>query len=253
VDALRITVDSQTYTLADFTRLPGRHRYLTFMPQWDLLDLLAEEAGRYPGFTLLRSTEATDVLREDGRVVGVRARGPSGELEVRAGLTVAADGRGSVVRERLGLTPVDYGAPMDVLWFRLPRAEADPVGLDMRVGAGGLLLLIDRGEYFQIAYVIGKGSYDAVGRGRAGPVPGPRRRPRPAPGRPGRPHRLVGRRQGAHRPGQPAASLVRARGAADRRRRARDVSHRRGRHQPRRPGRGGGGPAAAAGVAPGRR
>jgi len=162
VDELRITVDSQTYTLADFTRLPGRHRYLTFMPQWDLLDLLAEEAGRYPGFTLLRSTEATDVLREDGRVVGVRARGPSGEVEVRAGLTVAADGRGSVVRERLGLTPVDYGAPMDVLWFRLPRAEADPVGLDMRVGAGGLLLLIDRGEYFQIAYVIGKGSYDAV-------------------------------------------------------------------------------------------
>jgi 2-polyprenyl-6-methoxyphenol hydroxylase-like FAD-dependent oxidoreductase len=162
VTALRITVDSQTYTLADFTRLPGRHRYLTFMPQWDLLDMLAEEAGRYPGFTLLRSTAATDVLREDGRVVGVRAQGPSGETEVRAALTVACDGRGSVIRERLGLTPVDYGAPMDVLWFRLPRSDADPVGLDMRVGAGGLLLLIDRGEYFQIACVIGKGSYDAV-------------------------------------------------------------------------------------------
>jgi 2-polyprenyl-6-methoxyphenol hydroxylase-like FAD-dependent oxidoreductase len=162
VTALRITVDDRTYTLADFTRLPGRHRYLTFMPQWDLLDLLAEEAGRYPGFTLLRSTAATDVLRADGRVVGVRAQGPSGELEVRAALTVAADGRGSTVRERLGLVPVDYGAPMDVLWFRLPRAVDDPVGLDMRVGAGGLLLLIDRGEYFQIACVIGKGSYDAV-------------------------------------------------------------------------------------------
>ena len=132
------------------------------MPQWDLLDMLGEEAGRYPGFTLLRSTAATDVLREDGRVVGVRAQGPSGETEVRAALTVACDGRGSVIRERLGLTPVDYGAPMDVLWFRLPRSDADPVGLDMRVGAGGLLLLIDRGEYFQIACVIGKGSYDAV-------------------------------------------------------------------------------------------
>jgi 2-polyprenyl-6-methoxyphenol hydroxylase-like FAD-dependent oxidoreductase len=162
VDALRITVDSQTYTLADFTRLPGRHRYLTFMPQWDLLDMLAEEASRYPDFTLLRSTAATDVLREDGRVVGVRADGPAGGIEVRAALTVAADGRGSLVRERLGLTPVVYGAPMDVLWFRLPRSDTDPVGLDMRVGAGGLLLLIDRGEYFQIACVIGKGSYDAV-------------------------------------------------------------------------------------------
>ena len=162
VTALRITVDDRTYTLADFTRLPGRHRYLTFMPQWDLLDMLAEEAGRYPGFTLLRSTAATDVLREGGRVVGVRAQGPSGELDVRAALTVGTDGRGSTVRERLGLVPVDYGAPMDVLWFRLPRADTDPVGLDMRVGAGGLLLLIDRGEYFQIACVIGKGSYDAV-------------------------------------------------------------------------------------------
>jgi 2-polyprenyl-6-methoxyphenol hydroxylase-like FAD-dependent oxidoreductase len=162
VDALRMTFADGTFTMADFRRLPGRHRRVMFLPQWDLLDLLAGEAARYPGFRLLRSTEATDVLRADGRVVGVRAHGPDGEVEVRAGLTIAADGRGSVIRDRLGLRPREFGAPMDVLWFRLPRTADDSEGLDMRVGAGGLLLCIDRGEYWQLAMVIRKGNYDSV-------------------------------------------------------------------------------------------
>jgi 2-polyprenyl-6-methoxyphenol hydroxylase-like FAD-dependent oxidoreductase len=162
VNGLRFTFDDGTFTMADFSRLPGRHPYVMFMPQWDLLDLLATEAARYEGFTLLRSTEATDVLREGGRVVGVRATGPDGEVEIRAGLTIGADGRASVLRDRVGLTPKDFGAPMDVLWFRLPRADSDPEGLDMRVGGGGLLLLIDRGTYFQMADIIRKGAFEAV-------------------------------------------------------------------------------------------
>jgi 2-polyprenyl-6-methoxyphenol hydroxylase-like FAD-dependent oxidoreductase len=163
VTTLRATFDDGRYELVDFARLHGEHPYMLFLPQWDLLDMLAEEAAKSPSYTLLRSTEVTDVLRDPGgRVAGVAARGPDGPVEVRARLTVACDGRDSLVRERLGLQPRDYGAPMDVLWFRVPRHDKDPDGLDMRVAAGGLLLCIDRGDYFQCAYVIAKGGYDAV-------------------------------------------------------------------------------------------
>jgi 2-polyprenyl-6-methoxyphenol hydroxylase-like FAD-dependent oxidoreductase len=162
VTALRVTFDDGTFALADFGRLPAPHRYLAFLPQWDFLNLLASAGADYPGFRLRQSTEATGLIREAGRVVGVRATGPDGEVTVRATLTVAADGRGSLVRQQLGLIPRDFGAPMDVLWFRLPRQDADPEGLDMRVGPGQLAILIDRGSYYQIAYVIAKAGYDAV-------------------------------------------------------------------------------------------
>jgi 2-polyprenyl-6-methoxyphenol hydroxylase-like FAD-dependent oxidoreductase len=152
------------YPVADCTRLPGRHRYIALMPQWDFLDFLAGKAAEYPEFTLLRSTEVDGLLREgpDGAVVGVTAHGPDGEVQVRARLTVACDGRHSDVRRLLGMTPREYGVPMDVLWFRLPRQPTDPDGLAFIVGAGVALVLIDRGDYFQIAYVIPKGGYDGV-------------------------------------------------------------------------------------------
>lgn len=163
VGGLHVTFDDGTYTVADFTRLPGAHPYLMFLPQWDFLELLAREAAALPTFTLLRSTKVTGVLRAaDGTVTGVTADGPDGQIEVRARLTVACDGRDSVVRDELGLRPVDYAAPMDVLWFRISRIPADSDGLDMRIGAGGLMLCIDRGDYFQCAYVIAKGGYDAL-------------------------------------------------------------------------------------------
>jgi 2-polyprenyl-6-methoxyphenol hydroxylase-like FAD-dependent oxidoreductase len=164
VSRLRLTFADGTFPVADFSRLRLAHPYLMFVPQWDFLELLAHEAAKLDGFTLLRSHEVVDVLRGgDGRVVGVRAQGPDGPVEVRARLTVAADGRHSTVRERLGLAVREFGAPMDVLWFRLPRAPADdPEGLDFRVGAGRLLLGIDRGDYWQLAYVIPKGGYDRV-------------------------------------------------------------------------------------------
>jgi 2-polyprenyl-6-methoxyphenol hydroxylase-like FAD-dependent oxidoreductase len=160
---LRATFADRTVTVGDFDRLRIDHPYIAFLPQWDFLELLADEAGRCPSFTLLRSHEAVDVIRDSGTVRGVVAAGPAGErVEVRASLTVAADGRGSLVREKLGLRPREYGAPMDVLWLRLPRQSTDPEGLDARVGAGKLLIGIDRGDYWQLGYVVPKGGYDAV-------------------------------------------------------------------------------------------
>lgn len=163
VTQLRVTFDDGTYPLVDFARLAEPHPYLLFLPQWDFLDLLAAHATGYPAFRLLRRTQVTAVTRDErGRVTGVRAQGPAGEVTVRARLTVACDGRTSTVRSELGLVPVDYGAPMDVLWFRVSRRSGDPAGLDMRVSAGGLLLCIDRDDYFQCAFVIAKGGFDEV-------------------------------------------------------------------------------------------
>ena len=162
VGQLRITVSGETYQLVDFTRLPKPYDYLAFLPQWDFLDFLADEAGRYPHFTLLRATRATGLIQRDGAVRGVRADGPDGPVEVAATLTVGCDGRSSDVRRLLGLTPREFGAPMDVLWFRAPRSPGDGDGLMMRAGAGRLMLMIDRGDYWQIAYVIPKGGHDQI-------------------------------------------------------------------------------------------
>jgi 2-polyprenyl-6-methoxyphenol hydroxylase-like FAD-dependent oxidoreductase len=151
-----------TYTVADCSRLPGRHPYIALMPQWDFLDFLAGKAAAYPNFTLLRSTKVDGLLRDGGRVTGVTADGPDGPVEVRARLTVACDGRHSDVRRLLGLKSRTFGAPMDVLWFRLPREPTDPEGLAFITGPGVALVLIDRNDYFQIAYVIPKGGYDRV-------------------------------------------------------------------------------------------
>ncbi|WP_085066750.1 FAD-dependent oxidoreductase [Catenuloplanes japonicus] len=154
-----ITFADGTRRIADFTRLRGWPPYLMFVPQWDFLEMLAAEAARYDTFTLLRETEMTGLLRDpDGTVRGVRA----GALTIHATLTVACDGRSSRVRSELGLTPVEFGAPMDVLWFRLPRTETDPEGVQGLVGAGGALVSIDRGSYWQIAYLIPKGAYGTV-------------------------------------------------------------------------------------------
>jgi 2-polyprenyl-6-methoxyphenol hydroxylase-like FAD-dependent oxidoreductase len=162
-DRLRATFDDGTYTLADFRRLRGAHRYVLFVPQWDLLDLLAETAQQLPNFALLRSTEAVGLLRAaDGRVAGVRATGASGSIEIQAGLTVACDGRTSRVRAELGWVPIEHAAPMDVLWFRLPSPVGALDALELRVGAGGLMLVIDRGDYLQCALVVPKGGYDSV-------------------------------------------------------------------------------------------
>jgi 2-polyprenyl-6-methoxyphenol hydroxylase-like FAD-dependent oxidoreductase len=160
---MKLTFADGQYTMADFTRLPGAHPFLLFLPQWEFLSMLATEAATLPTFTLLRSTEVTGLQRDgSGTVTGVTARGSGGEFSLTATLTVAADGRFSQVRAALGLHPAEHGAPMDVLWFRLPRHTGYTTGLDMRIGAGGLLLAIDRGDYFQNALVIAKGGLHTI-------------------------------------------------------------------------------------------
>jgi 2-polyprenyl-6-methoxyphenol hydroxylase-like FAD-dependent oxidoreductase len=151
-------VGDATVTVADFTRLRARCRFLAFMPQWEFLSFLARQAARVPNFRLLMQATVEDVLWDGDRVAGVRAATPDGTLEVRALLTVAADGRGSVVRDRAGLDVIDVGAPMDVLWLRVSKRESDPHDTFGYVRDGRILALIDRGDYWQSAYVIPKGA-----------------------------------------------------------------------------------------------
>ena len=145
-------------TVADFTHLPTRCKFLAFMPQWDFLDFLADEARRYPTFDLRMQCCAEDVLWEDGRVAGVRAATPQGAVEIRADLTIAADGRESVLRRCANLEPTELGAPMDVLWLRLTKRADDPHETFGYIRDGRIMALIDRGEFWQCAYVIPKGS-----------------------------------------------------------------------------------------------
>ena len=151
--------------LADFSRLPTRCRFVAFMPQWDFLNFIEKQAKRYPGFRLEMEAEATGLIEEGGRIRGVLAETPQGSLAVRADLVVGADGRHSVVRERSGLESVDLGAPMDVLWMRLSRHPTDPEQTLGRVDAGRILVMLDRGDYWQCAFVIPKGGFDQIRAG----------------------------------------------------------------------------------------
>lgn len=154
-------VDGQ-FLVADFRRLPVRCGFVAMMPQWDFLNFLAERGRRESGYTLLMRTEATGLIEEDDRIVGVRARDDDGELEVRADLTVACDGRHSTLRAAAGFTPTVLGAPIDVLWFRMSRRPGDIAETGGRFGAGVILVMINRGDYWQCAYVIPKGSVESV-------------------------------------------------------------------------------------------
>jgi 2-polyprenyl-6-methoxyphenol hydroxylase-like FAD-dependent oxidoreductase len=145
-----------------FDDLPVRHPYVAFVPQWDLLELLAKEGRRHPSFHLLMEAEAADLVRSDGRTVGVRYRSPAGDGVVRADLTVGADGRHSVLRDAAGLE-IDAGSPpIDVLWFRLPRVAADGEAVFGQVAPGQVGVFLNRGDYWQVAYVIPKGGAETV-------------------------------------------------------------------------------------------
>jgi 2-polyprenyl-6-methoxyphenol hydroxylase-like FAD-dependent oxidoreductase len=143
----------------DFGRIPGAHKHVALVPQWDFLEMLAAAAEAEPSFRLLRSSEVVGVSRDADRVTGVTYRDPDGQIrEMRAALTVACDGRSSTLRAATGLIPHGFGAPMDVWWFRLPRRADDPPGLAGVLGTGRATIMIDRGDYYQIAYIIPKGS-----------------------------------------------------------------------------------------------
>src|SRR5690606_10660538 len=144
-------------TLADFTRLPTRRKVMTFMPQWDFLDLIAGAALQHPQFTLLRSTRTGGLIRDGDRVAGVTATGPDGDVSVRARLVVDASGRDSDIRAAPGLTPTGVASAMDVLWFRIAKT-ADERYPFIQAGSG-LIITIDRGDFFQIAHVIPAGTW----------------------------------------------------------------------------------------------
>ncbi len=157
-----VMVGDTPLTLGDFSHLPTRCKFIALMPQWDFLDFLVDHAREYPQFHLRMRAEATDLIEAEGQVRGVRASTPEGPLEIQADLVVAADGRRSVVRGRAGLEVMDIGAPMDVLWMRLSRLPDDPDQLQGRIVAGQMLVMIDRGDYWQCAFVIPKGSFAAI-------------------------------------------------------------------------------------------
>ncbi|MEJ8571952.1 FAD-dependent oxidoreductase [Microbaculum marinum] len=151
-------------TVADFTHLPTHCKFIALMPQWDFLNFLADYGKRYRTFDMRMQTEATGVIEEDGKVVGVRATSPSsptpGEMEIRADLVVAADGRHSTIRDVTGFVSEELGAPMDVLWFRMPRNPADPDRTTFFFEAAHIVILLNRGDYWQIAYIIPKGGLE---------------------------------------------------------------------------------------------
>jgi len=150
--------------LGDFRGLPKRYAFIAMVPQWDFLNFIAEHAQKLPAFTLRMRAEATGLVEEDGRVVGVRGRDGAGEFVVRAGCTVACDGRHSTLRGAAGLAVEDLGAPIDVLWFRVSRDPAETDSSLARIAPGHFVVTIDRGDYWQCAFVIAKGGADALQR-----------------------------------------------------------------------------------------
>ena len=162
IEKLSGQIGSESLALADFSHLPARCRYIAMMPQWDFLSFLAKHGARYKTFHLRMCAEATDLIEEGGRIVGLRAKTPDGDLTIRADLVVGADGRHSATRGKAGLVSEDYGAPMDVLWFRITRREDDATDAFGHVEAGKMLVMLDRGDYWQCAYVIPKGGIETV-------------------------------------------------------------------------------------------
>ncbi|WP_022724415.1 FAD-dependent oxidoreductase [Rhodopseudomonas sp. B29] len=148
--------------VADFSKLDVPAKFIAMMPQWDFLDFLAEQGARYPSLKLLRKTEAVDLIEDGGRVAGVVAKTAEGSLEIEADLVIGCDGRHSITRARAGLEVEDIGAPIDVLWFRIGRSKQQIEPAFLHAVAGGFLVTIDRGDYWQCAYIIGKGQTDAV-------------------------------------------------------------------------------------------
>jgi 2-polyprenyl-6-methoxyphenol hydroxylase-like FAD-dependent oxidoreductase len=162
LERLTAQVGDERVRMIDLTHLPTHCKYIALMPQWDFLNFIAAHGRRYKGFDLLIQADATGLIEEGGRVVGLRAGTPDGDLTIRADLVVGADGRHSTVRDAAGFKSDDYGAPMDVLWFRLPRKETDETETFGHIEAGAMMIMLNRGDYWQCAYVIPKGGIDRV-------------------------------------------------------------------------------------------
>ena len=162
VDRLSLQIGNRRIRLIDLTHLPTHCKFIALMPQWDFLNFLAEHGRRYNQFDLRMRAEAVDLIERPDRIVGVRVNTPEGELSVYADLVVGCDGRHSTMSEKAGLQSDDYGAPMDVLWFCVTRRDSDGADVFGHIEAGALLVMLDRGDYWQCAYVIPKGGIDRV-------------------------------------------------------------------------------------------
>jgi len=162
LERLSIQVGKSLLDVIDMTHLPTHCKFVALMPQWDFLNFLAAQGKRYKTFDLQMRTEATDLIEAGGQIAGVRAATPDGMLTVRADLVVGCDGRHSTVRARAGFESEDYGAPMDVLWFRITRKDSDDAATFGHIEAGAMLVMLDRDQYWQCAYVIPKGGIEQV-------------------------------------------------------------------------------------------
>jgi len=157
-----IEIGDEHFTIGDFGYLPTAAKFIALMPQWDFLDFLAAQGRKLPNFHLLMQTQAKDLIAQGERICGVLATGPNGNVQIKAGLTIAADGRHSTLRDKSGLKVDDLGAPFDVLWLSLPVLPGDPADLIGKVRDGQLFVMIYRTDYWQCAYLIPKGSFDTI-------------------------------------------------------------------------------------------
>jgi 2-polyprenyl-6-methoxyphenol hydroxylase-like FAD-dependent oxidoreductase len=162
VETLTAQIGAEHVQMVDFRHLPTHCKFVALMPQWDFLNFLAEHGKRYKTFDLRMQADATDLIEENGRIVGLIANTPDGALTIRADLVVGCDGRHSVVREKAGFKSEDYGAPMDVLWFRMSHKDNDSPDTFGHIEAGRLMVMFDRGDYWQCAYLIPKGGIERV-------------------------------------------------------------------------------------------
>ena len=162
IEKLSAQIGDERIAMADLRHLPTHCKFIAIMPQWDFLDFLAKHGKRYKTFDLRMKAEAKELIEENGRITGLRADTPDGPLAIRADLVVGCDGRHSTVREQSGLKSDDYGAPMDVLWFRITHKNSDETDAFGHVEAGKMLVMLNRGDYWQCAYVIPKGGIEEV-------------------------------------------------------------------------------------------
>jgi 2-polyprenyl-6-methoxyphenol hydroxylase-like FAD-dependent oxidoreductase len=165
IRALSGEIGDTRVRIADFARVPAPCRFVALMPQWDFLNFLADKGRRFPSLTIAMSARVTSLIESAGRIVGVNVTAPDGLLEVRADLVVGCDGRSSTVRAASGLVVQDLGSPIDVLWFRLSKKAGDPAQVLGRLKADKMIVTIDRTDYWQCAYVIGKGGIERIHAG----------------------------------------------------------------------------------------
>jgi 2-polyprenyl-6-methoxyphenol hydroxylase-like FAD-dependent oxidoreductase len=161
---IRGQINGTVVSVADFSHVPARCKFIALMPQWDFLNFFADAGRALPAFHLEMNADVTDLIEEQGRIVGVRAQTPAGPIDIRATLVVGADGRSSLVRDKAGLQVDDIGVPIDVLWMRLTKRSDDvaqPLG---NIVNGRVFVALDRGDYYQCAFVIAKGQFEDIQR-----------------------------------------------------------------------------------------